>query len=250
MKREIVTPIHRAIDKEAIRNGIRHVGVKGLDIAKAEELGIMSRISNLLCAMHCLTMTAHRIYGEVDYWFGVAGVKKHEIKRACVEFENAYDRWFKFWRGYQTVDGILEMNSQMEDLLEQYMRWSQIPVRWNPGDKQDAYSEREPMIEIDKGDKIMRVYRDIVESELVDVVEEWAVMRADTTEGKSTMTCVERGMDKASAQMSAKRASANEHGRLYTASKFETITEKRLEVIPIKAFQNGEMIGDIKSVIK
>ena len=64
------------------------------------------------------------------------------------------------------------------------------------------------------------------------------------------MTCVERGMDRSSAQMSAKRMSANDPGRLYTASKLESIVEKRLEVIPYKAFLDGDMIGDVKSVIK
>ena len=75
-------------------------------------------------------------------------------------------------------------------------------------------------------------------------------MRSDQPNGKSTMTCVERGMDKSSAFMSAKRMSANDADRLYTASKFEKITETRLEVVPFKAYLNGDMIGDIKSVIK
>jgi hypothetical protein len=130
MNNELHIPLHRAIDKEAIRKRIQHVGVKGLDIDKAEELGLMSRISNLLCAMHCLMMASNNIYGEVNALFDLAQIKKHEIKRACQEFQQAYDRWYKFWREYQTVGGVQEMNREAEDLVEQYMRWAGLPVRW------------------------------------------------------------------------------------------------------------------------
>lgn len=251
MSGDIVIPIHRAIDSEVVKGRIQRVGVKGLDIDKAKELGLMERISTILCAMHSLTMVSHRLYGEVNALFDMAHIKKHEIKAACNDFEKAYDRWFKFWRGYQTVDGVKQMNNESADLLEQFMRWSQIPVHWELGDSQDAVSEREPMIEIDRGDRIWRVYRDVGESEIVgDVKEEWAVMRSDRPDGKSTMTCVERGLDKSSAFMCACRMSANDKDRLYTASKFESFTEKRLEVVPFKAYLNGETIGDIKSTIK
>lgn len=251
MKNEVTIPLHRAIDSEYIKERIKRVGIKGLDVEKAQELGLMSRIANLLCAMHSLTMVSHRLYGEVDYLFGLARVKKHEIKAACKEFEKAYDRWYNFWRDYQTVDGVKEMNEESADLLEQFMRWAQLPVHWELGDPQEAQSDREPMIELDKGDRIWRVFRDVAESEIVgDVKEEWAVMQSDRPDGRSTMTCVCRGMDKASAMMSAKRMSSNDSGRLYTASKFETFTEKRLEVVPYKAYLDGEMVGDVKSVIK
>ena len=98
MDKELYIPIHRDIDKEAIKKRIQHVGVKGLSIENAEQLGLFSRISSLICAMHCLTKVSHDLYGQVDYLFGLAHVKKHEIKRACIEFETACDRWFKFWR--------------------------------------------------------------------------------------------------------------------------------------------------------
>ena len=219
-------------------------------------------VSNLIDsdAMSLITMASPLVtaYGVVYTLLGIGGsalyaiyTGRHEIKKACQDFGKAYDRWFKFWRGYQTVDGVLEMNSETADLVEQFMRWSQLPVRWEVGQPQDAPREHEPMIEIDREDRIWRVYRDVAENDTTaDEQEEWAVMRSDQPNGRSTMTCVERGMDRSSAQMSAKRMSANDPGRLYTASKLESIVEKRLEVIPYKAFLDGDMIGDVKSVIK
>lgn len=251
MKNDIVVPIHRAIDKEAILGRMRQAGPKGLDFGKAEELGVISRISSLLCAMHSLTMAAHTLFGEAEMWFDTCKANRHEIKKACQDFEKAYDRWFRFWRSYQTTAGVQEMNSEAADLVEQFMRWAQLPVRWNLGGRQDAPRDSDPLIEIDRGDRIWRVYRDVAKSDAtVDGKEEWAVMRSDKTDGRSTMTCVERGMDRSSAQMSAKRMSANEPGRLYTASKLENVVEKRLEVVPYKAYLNGDMIGDVKNVIK
>lgn len=255
MNNELHIPLHRAIDKEAIRKRIQHVGVKGLDIDKAEELGLMSRISNLLCAMHCLTMASNNIYGEVNALFDLARIKKHEIKRACQEFQQAYDRWYKFWREYQTVGGVQEMNREAEDLVEQYMRWAGLPVRWELGQPQDAPRDTEPLIEIDRDedDRIWRVYRDVAESEPIEddetEREEWAVFSSERPEGKETMTCVERGIGKADVQMVAKRMSAADPDRLYTANRLQVVKERRLEVIPVKAFLGGQAIGSVKSVL-
>lgn len=251
MRKEITVPIHRAIDKEAILGRMRQAGPRGLSFEKAEELGVISRISNLLCAMHSLTMTAHDLFGEVQVLFDTCNVNRHEIKKTCSVFDKAYERWFKFWREYQTVDGVHEMNSESADLMEQFMRWAQLPVHWELGQQQDAPRDTEPLIEVDRDDRIWRLYRDVAESDVtVDDKEEWAVMRSDQPDGKSTMTCVERGMDKASAKMAAKRMSVNDPERLYTACRFEWLTERRMEVIPYNAYYDGEMIGDVKSVIK
>lgn len=253
MNNEIVIPIHRAIDKEAVLGCMKSLGIKGLDFEKAEELGVISRISNLLCAMHALSTVECDIMAEAEHLFDVCRMNKHELKKACSDFHKAYDRWFSFWRKYQTVDGVLEMNKESADLREQYMRWLQIPVHWELGQPQEIHSEKEPLIEIDGGEKIWRIYRDVGDSEIVgDIEEEWAVMRSKQKafEGSKEMICVERGLDKSSAQMCAKRMSSNDHDMLYTASRLDSLTEKRVEVVPFKAYFNGELIGDIKSVIK
>lgn len=244
-------PIHRAIDKEAILGRMKQVGPKGLDIKKAEELGVINRISNLLCSMHSLVSVSQLLFEQAEVLFDACKMNRHEIKKACVDFQKAYTKWFSFWKQYQTADGEQEMDNEVGDLYEQFMRWAQLPVQWNIGDRQDAPRDLDPLIEIDSKDRIWRIYRDVAESDVtVDENEEWAVMRSFKTNGRSMMSCVERGMDRSSAQMSAKRMSDNDPGRLYTASKLESIVEKRLDVVPYKAYLDGNMIGDVKSVIK
>ena len=251
MVNEIAIPIHRVIDKEAVLARMRQACAKGFDYKKADELGVVSRIANLLCAMHALTMEALDIFDEADMWLEACRMDRREIKRALSDFRKAYDKWFAFWRSYQSVEGVREMNRELDDLREQFMRWVGMPVHWEPGQRQDIPKETEPLIEIDRGERIWRIYRDVAKSEIVgDVEEDWAVMRSGGEGGDVVMTLVERGMDKSSAQMSARRMSANDPGRLYTASRLETITERRLEVVPMKAYCEGEMIGDVKSVIK
>ena len=145
------------------------------------------------------------------------------------------------------------MNDQGADLMEQFMRWACLPVHWELGQPQQTSGEQEPMIEIEREDQIWRLYRDVVESELMEDEEtehdEWAVFRSDRPDGKKTMTCVERGVGKADVAMVAKRMSADDPGRLYVVHKLQVIKERRLEAIPHKAFYNGEKIGDIKKVL-
>jgi len=251
MKNEIVVPIHRAIDKEAVLGRLKGLGVKGLSYDDAEKQGVITRVSNLLCAMHALTTVSQLVYEQAAVLFDACGMNKHELKRACAEYQKACDRWFKFWESYQTADGAREMDNESADLYEQFFRWAQLPIRWSLGDRQEAPRDTEPLIEIDREDRIWRVYRDVAECDVVlDDREEWAVMRSDQPDGSSTMTCVERGLDRGLAFMSAKRMSANDPGRLYTASKLESLTEKRMEVVPYKAYYGGEIVGDIKNVIK
>jgi hypothetical protein len=133
------------------------------------------------------------------------------------------------------------------------MRWAGLPVRWELGQRQDAVGDREPLIEIERDDRIWRLYRDVAERELTEDEEtdreEWAVFSSNRPEDKETMTCVERGINKADASMVAKRMSANDPERIYTVCRMQVVKERRLEVIPFRAFLSGQTIGSIKKVL-
>lgn len=119
------------------------------------------------------------------------------------------------------------------------------------GDPQEAKSETEPLIVIETEDKIWRLYRDVAEQETLEEGEdEWGVFCADREEGERVLCCAERGMDKASAMMSAKRMSANNPENIYLASLMKKVIEKRTDITPYKAYKAGETIGDVKKVRK
>ena len=251
MRNELALSVGEVVSVDAVKGCVGRHRVRYFDMARAQELGLFSRVSTLLCAMYGLTAVAWRIYGEVDYWFSVAGCKRHEIKKACSDFEKEYDAWYRFWRSYQTVQGVQDLNAESEDLFMQYMRWIGIPVSWKLGDDQHLPAETEPLIEVDRGEKIWRLYRDVAERERVgDTEESWCVMVADSDGGSHVMRSVETGMDRSSAQMSAKRMSANDPSRLYFAYKTETFTERRTEAVPYKAYEGGNVVGSIKRVIR
>lgn len=251
MKNERIIVLPEVVSGDDVKQRVKTVGVRNLSIDKAEELGVFQRISHVLCGMHALTLVAFRLYAEADIWLTELGAKKHEIKRACRNLEEAYRAWEKFWRDYSNEDGKREMRQDTDDLFLQFMRWASLPLNWSPGESQEMKRNEEPLIEIDLkgGDSILRIYRDVAEREnLSDIKEEWCVMKCDYKDGNRVMGCMEKGMDKASAQMSAKRMSANDKGVIYTASLLQTIEERRLEVVPYKAFLDGNAVGSIKKI--
>jgi hypothetical protein len=57
-------------------------------------------------------------------------------------------------------------------------------------------------------------------------------------------------MDKASAQMVAKRLSADDKENVYIASRILQYTQKVKEVLPEKAYRGNEVIGNTRKVLK
>lgn len=234
---------------ENVAKRIRTAGVRGLSTEKASELGVFNRLSFLLCAMHSSICAAYRIYGGVDYLLTEMGSKRHEIKKACCDFEAAYDKFVAFWRGYQTKEGVMEMNDEVEALFHQIMRWAQLPEDWQLGDVQHTDDDTDVLIKIDADEKLLKLHRATVESEAVgDVEEEYCVLRYE--DGSKQQHCVERGMDRASAQMVAKRMSADDTAHIYTAAVLQTMTERRVDIMPIKAYKANKTIGNIRKVFK
>lgn len=249
MKNELTIDIPEVITKEDIESTLQKVGVKGLDREKVKELGVFQRLSYLICAMHSLIAVAYKIYGSVDSLFDLMGIKRHSIKQACNRFETEYERWEHFWHEYQSDKGMQEMNKDVQDLYKQFMRWAGLPLQWNLGDEQRAKENTEPLIEIPLEDRILRLYRDAAEKETEIIEETWAVMMSDPdSEGFKQLQSVECNLDKATAQMVAKRMSAEDHTKLYTACMVQQIKETRTEVVPYKAFMDGVTKGDIKKV--
>jgi hypothetical protein len=201
--------------------------------------------------MHACICAAYRIYGGVDYLLTEIGAKRHEIKLVCNQFEKDFDRFLVFWarEGYQTSDGRLDMNKETEALYLNVMRWAQLPLSWSLGDPQHVEDAVDVVIKIEIGDRVLKFHRTVEKSEMLsDVEESWCVSRVDTQTLQQVV--VEDGLDRGLAQMIAKRMSAEDADRVYTATKIETITERRIEACPIKAYIGGQTVGDVRKVFK
>ena len=236
-----------------VMNRVTQAHVRGLSVEKAKELGIFQRMSLLLCGMHSLNAAAYRIYGGVDYLLEILGAdKKHEIRVACGAFQRAFDDFINFWsRYYNGGSAQVEMNGEVEELYHQFMRWAQLPESWALGDPQNVADETESMLVVreDSSDRELKFYRSTLSSDVIgDIKESWMVtrynrrMRKQVSEGED--------MDKASAQMVAKRLSAEDPDNIYTASCVREYDQHVEEVLPMKAYKANKVIGDIRKVLK
>ena len=96
---------------------------------------------------------------------------------------------------------------------------------------------------------MLRFHRSVVESKIVsDVKESWMVTRFNRK--THNQVSVEENMDKASAQMVAKRMSEEDPENIYTASCVREYTQKVTEVLPSKAFKANKTVGTIRKVFK
>lgn len=236
-------------DVKKVMSLIRQHGVGALDTKKAEELGLFSRISFLVCAMHCLYTTAFRLQGEVDNLFDAAGARRHAIKMELENLAKAYDRFFRFFREFQTMDGVREMNEESEEFYHQFMRWCKLPELWALGDPQEVPTETDPMVRVSLPDKDLNFYTTVIDTESIEEPEESYCVTKYDRKARSQET-VEDNVDKAYAQMVAKRMSANDPDAVYTATKVVEKTERRTIAIPLKVFIGGEMAGSYREIIK
>lgn len=235
-----------------IQKKIRTAGVRGLDFEKAKELGFFQRISNLLCATHASVMAAYRIYGGVDYLLSEFGGRKNEIAKAMNDFEKSFTKFINFWTGYYAHGGAgVEVNNETEMLFRHIMEWAQLPYQWNLGDKQrldDNGLDVAIRVAIEN-DKEYTFRRTEIDGEMVgEVKESWCVTKYDTRE--HTQTTVNERMDKATAQMVAKRLSDNDPTNIYTASMVREYTIEKMDVTPYKAYRANETVGRLTQQFK
>lgn len=235
---------------EQVRGILQRTGIKGLNLDNAEELGAIDRISYMLCLMHACISAGYRVYGMVDYMLEMLHGKKHEISRACNQFEKDYKRFMDFWRqNYQSAEAIQDMNRETEDLYHQVMRWALLPEKWELGDPIHAVDDTDVVIRVETEKSELKFKRSTVESETeVEPEESWCVTKL-TMADKKQMTVYEN-MDKASAQMSAKRLSADDPENIYTATILQTFNERRTDALPMKVYMAGEVVGRIGQEFK
>lgn len=234
-----------------VRNRIQQVGVRGMDTEKAKELGLFTRISNLLCASHASIMAAYRIYGGAASLISEYGARKNVIAKAMNDYEKAFMKFVSFWTDYYASGNAgMEVNEEMENLYHRIMEWAQLPEQWELGEEQRVESEVETAIKVKTdGEKTLFFYRTPLETETVgEVKESWCVTKYDEKTYKQTTVNTE--MDKASAIMIAKRMSAEDPESIYTANVVQEMTEKKTVLVPFKAFQANNTIGSLTKIIR
>ena len=250
MKEEEIIEIQDGVQQEKVKEIIKKLNIAGLDFEKCCQLGVYERISNMLSLMHCLIATAYRVYGNVDCMMESIHGKKHEVNKVCKQFEKDYERFMSFWRGrYQSVSGVQEQNEESEKLFHQVMRWAQFPEDWGLGDKQHIDNDNDVMICIQLDDYLLKLRKGYIENEqLTEPVDRWAVTKLNPE--TSIQETVYTDIDKASAQMSAKRLSAEDTANIYTATILRTVEERRIDVLPMRAYKGGEVVGKIGKILK
>ena len=235
------------IEKDVMKK-VRNVGVKGMDVEKAKELGFFERISNLLCASHCGVMAAYRIYNGASSIISEFGARRNDIAKAMNEYEKAFMKFVSFWTDYYANgESGVDVNYASENLYRRMMKWSCLPEQWRLGDPQRTESEGCTAMKVVIGDSTYYFNTTSVESESEDCGNEyWCVTKCSLNEEKQET--VNTGMDKASAIMVAKRLSSEDNESIYTASVVHELKETKTVVTPFRAFMNNETIGNITTV--
>lgn len=234
---------------EDVQRKIKNIGVRGMDMEKAKELGFFTRISNLLCASHASIMAAYRIYGNAASLINDFGGRRNDIAKAMNDYERAFGRFVDFWTNYYASgDAGKEINEETENLYHRIMEWAQIPENWELGDEQRTLSDGDTALKVDTDNGgTLYFHATCIDMETVgDVDESWCVTKYDKRHDKQET--VNTNMDKASAIMVAKRLSGDDGDNIYTASIVRGVTERKTTVTPYRAFQNKETIGKITNI--
>ena len=232
-----------------IEERVRNVGVKNLDFAQAQEWGIFQRMSNILTVMHTTIMAAYMVYGEFDYLADIMHAKKNEVKREMNIFEKAIDRFFAYWTSFYKDKSVKKTVAlQAEMLSKQLMKWMQVPERWKFGEPQQTDEPYDVGIRIVNGEEIYTFNAASLDVEPIACEETWGVLKYDPLANKQMSVC--DNMDKASALMVAKRMSDEDKEHYYTAAVIREITEKRVDVVPLKVFKANEIAGSITKTLK
>lgn len=235
-----------------VEKRVKTVGIRGLDMQKARELGVFQRISYLLCVMHSSVMAAYRIYGDVDCMLSDFGGRKNEISKAMGDFEKAFDRFVGFWTDYYVRDGDAwrEVGNDTESLFHNIMRWASLPETWQLGERQRLDDKLDVAISMIDEDGDRLTFNKCVVNEKVEGEshESWCVTKYDKI--SRLQTVVNSNMDKASAMMVAKRLSNDDERRIYTANLVRDVVERRTEITPYKSYKGNQAVGTIKKKIK
>lgn len=251
MIKESIELVGSVVVSEDVKNRVQRVGVRGMDIEKAKELGFFNRISNLLCASHAAVMAAYRIYGGAASLINEFGGRRNDIAKAMKDYENAFMKFVSFWTDYYASgESGEEVNEEMENLYHRIMEWAQLPEEWSLGEPQRNEENADVAIKVkEENGRVLFFHKTVLETSCEeDTNESWCVTKFN--ERLCKQETVNTGMDKASATMIAKRLSSEEPDVIYTASVIQEITEKKTVAVPFKTYKNNHTIGSLTKIIK
>ena len=247
-KADLIPSVEIAKDVE---KRIKKTGIKGLDFDTAREAGVFQRISLLLCAMHASIVAAYRIFGAADSIVADVRCKRMEISQTMRRFENEYDKFQRFWTDFYSEDvSNIDVNRDTEVLYRNIMKWAQLPEDWHLWDKQRLDDDSDAVITVDcgDGDNVVNFFRSETDDEVENLEESWCVTKYDTL--RCQQFVVEENMDKASAQMVAKRLSSDDSANLYVASLVQHISKKETNITPFSVYRWNQTVGKIKNYLK
>lgn len=244
-KIELVGSVEVAKDVE---KRVETVGVRGLNLEQARELGVFQRIGHLLSLVHAGILASYSVYGHVDYLVDELHAKKNEIAREMNMFDKSFERFIRFWTSYYKNDSKeAEVMQETENLYHRMMEWAELPEEWQLGGEQRtsiSISENAIKVKLGNDEDDVCVFRQaVLNPETLSSDEKWGVLKYEPKVGRQK--CEHSDMDKASALMTAKRLSADDTNSIYTAAMIREVTEKRTEVVPFKAFRNNETVGKL-----
>lgn len=251
-KYDTIELVGKAEIEENVRKRIATTGVRGLSLERAQELGFFKRVSLLLSAMHLTMMAGDRIFTQVETLLKDFGMRRRDIAKACNEFDKASEHFLKFWTDYYSKEeSSADMDEDIEELHENILRWSTLPVNWQLGEPQfvtDKNIEASIVIDSEDSDRILRLSKSVIDEKVDSCEESWCVTKYDVKE--KSQKCIYSKMDKASALMSAKRLSADDEENIYSVSQMLDITKRETIITPVKAFRANATIGKISNKIK